>query len=323
MPNNNGNNNNGNGNPSNILNRPRPNPGSGNPNPALQNGNPRGQVFSKPSQTSPTVPNSLLLERERLGNRTGGGRYDTNNNRMPRGLKGNAQIVNNAPIDIVGGTLANKVFRSENISVHNRWRNGYYSYWCDWRDDYFYYPYYCYQPVSSGCFVSPWYYYIHLPGYLTPRRCVILNAPIVVWVGQPYNWTCPSTGPSYYQYSELDYAIDDLVRGWERGERRALNRLIDRNGNVDVFLDGRYAYSLDPEDYYDLMWDAINYTDTVEYRIFDVKTWRDEVEFKARHEFYDPWHQRQVVYHTYRLKEDRYGYRIVRFGTERSDAYRF
>src|SRR5690349_11737904 len=49
---------------------------------------------------------------------------------------------------------------------NNGWRVGYVHYNRNFRDDYFCYPYYAFDPFNYSCVASPFYYYSFLPGYL-------------------------------------------------------------------------------------------------------------------------------------------------------------
>jgi hypothetical protein len=84
---------------------------------------------------------------------------------------------------------------------------------------------------------------------------------------------------------------------------------------VHILMDGRYAYSLGPEDFYDLFMDAVENTRTVDYRVVDVKRTRDVARVIAEHEYEDPWGRRVRVNHYIKLEYERGGYVIREFGT--------
>jgi hypothetical protein len=208
------------------------------------------------------------------------------------------------------------------------WRTDYCYYFAsvDWCDADFFYVGYYYQPVWDVCVVSPWYFYPHLPGYLMRSGVVIVAVPDVLfvtgpggcyWVSAPvYNWSPPTTDQTGRDESDLDYALDDLRTAFLRNDRRAIGRLVPRDGRVGIYVDEKYSYSMSADDFYDLMLDNVTTTKTDAYDIVDVRTWHDdEARVVARHEFTDTWGRRQVVYHTYRLVAQRGGYFIVDFGT--------
>jgi hypothetical protein len=217
------------------------------------------------------------------------------------------------------GPIEFQVKRQERVERNNNWRVGYYQYNNTWRDDYFCYPYYQFRPVFDQCVMSPWYYYPHLPGYILVNRITIINIHPWSFNGRYYNWQRPYGG-GWGNYSDLDYAIDDIVRTFEQRDRRALSRLIPYRSRVNIAVDGQYSYSLNSDDFYDMMLDAMWDTRTYRYNIIDVKTWRDEAQVVAEHQYTDPWGRRSTVYHTYVLVQSRDGWVIRDFC---SSAYRW
>lgn len=252
--------------------------------------------------------------------RLGGTSYGSSNNRRERFDIGQAptQILNK-------GSIQSQVLRSEQVRVNTQFRNGYYSYYNNWQDDYFYYPHYQFSPYGSNCSFSPWYYYPHLPGYVALTRIFYISNHSWNWNnGDNYNWNRGNRGNDWgwgndrdrdRNDSALDDSLYDLVNAFERQDRRALGRLIPRRGRINIYMDDNYCYSLEADDFYDLMLDNIETTRTVRYEIERVRTYRDEVQVTARHEYSDPWGRRSSVYHNFRLEEDRYGYVITDFRT--------
>ena len=172
--------------------------------------------------------------------------------------------------------------------------------------------------------VSPWYYYASLPGYLNYNCVHIINFQTFSWNGTRYNYgyNRGGWGNSYNNRTDLDYAIDDLVDAFQNQDRRALGRVIPRSGQIDIFTNGRYDYSIDADSYYRLMLDGIYNSETRRYSIVSVETYRGSAEVVAKHEFSDPWGRRQTVYHWYRLESSRNGYEITRFGTSDDNCWR-
>lgn len=256
--------------------------------------------------------------------RVGQSGYNSNNN---LGRNGDGFRIEQPRLNLNKGSLHIQVQRSEtirtnrNYGYNNGWRDGYVGYNNNWRDDYFCYPHYTFNPWQRNCSISPWYYYGHLPGYINASRIFWFNNVSCNWgIGAVYSWDRNrgwNNGYSNNGYdrrnSEIDDAVYDLVNAFERGDSRALGRLIPRHGRVNIYMDDQYTYTLDSDDFYDMMQDNIQSTRTVRYSIDRVRTHRDEVQVSASHEFMDPWGRRQCVYHNYRLEEDRYGYVITDF----------
>ena len=163
---------------------------------------------------------------------------------------------------------------------------------------------------------SPWYYYPTLPPYINNTRVIIINMgwPSHNWYGQTYRWNQP-TYNNWGRYNDLDYAVQDIVSAFERRDYRAINRLVPNRGNVHIYLDGRYSYSLQPDDFYDLFVDGIENARTVRYEITEVRQNGRYAKVTARHQYVDPWNQRSTTYHDFFLEQDGRDYVIREFGT--------
>jgi len=231
-----------------------------------------------------------------------------------------------APIDLFKGSLGQQA-RRESVELRTeRLRIGYVHYDSRWRDDDFIYAFYEFRPIPGRCTVSPWYYYPHLPGYIRVGRVILLQPVVAIYYVSDryyypwrdatlYVWSRPIWVSDRYHGGELDWALDDLVSIFERRDRRALDRLVPRYGRVGIWIDEDYAYSLGPDDFYDMLLDNAFGTRTRRYDILDVRRWRDQVRVLARHDYEDPWGRSDTVYHTYRLERQDGRYVIVDFGT--------
>lgn len=195
-------------------------------------------------------------------------------------------------------------------------RIGYCQYDSGFRESWFRYPRYCYTPYYQECVPSPWYYYPMLPPYV-PCDSIFYTDD---WRGRHgisvyYDWR-PVRQTYDVDPRNLDYAINDLVRGFENRDFRMARYLVPTDGSVDIFMDHDYKYSLRADDFSDMLRDAVDGVRTVDYRILDVHTYDDgTVQVEARHESEDPWGRRSTVYHTYRLEREDSGYVIREFGT--------
>ncbi len=252
----------------------------------------------------------------RKPSRSGNTQYGSNSN---RGGDRPVQI-DRAPIDLKRGSLGNQIRRSDDIRIGNvRIRTGYNHYDRRWRDDYFYYPHYVFDPYMADFVCSPWYYYPQLPPYFSARRCFVPT----YYAWQPF-YGVRYVYQSYNSYNndyrnrdrnELDYVIEDITYAFTDGDRRSIDRLVPRRGNVSIIMDGRYAYSLQPDDFYDTLMDATQNTQTSEYKILDVQYRKDVASVYARHDFEDPWGRRTSVYHYFRLEPEGRDWVIREFGT--------
>jgi hypothetical protein len=305
--------------------RPAPGPDRGAQNPPDRQppfGSQNPRIFDPPRTSSQdTRGQSQRPGQDGLLGRRGSNSY---NGSVSNLNSGNTRVqspirIERAPIDIFKGSLSEQVLREDRVRISNRnLRTGYYHYYRNWCDDYFWFNWYVFDPYSNyQCYPSPWYYYPHLPAYVNRRCTSIVTINLSPWVGTYYQWR----RPAYYDYgygssySPLDYAVDDIARAFERADSRALRRLIPYRERVAIFVDGQYSYSLESQDFETFMMDAIENTRTTRYEITRVERYGREAEIQARHEYEDPWGRRTSVYHTYRLEQDRGNYVITRFGT--------
>jgi hypothetical protein len=228
------------------------------------------------------------------------------------------------PVPVRGNQIQREIFnedRIQRVGQITRYRDGYYYYDQRWRDDSFYYPYYRfgYTPDSVP---APWYSYPHLPAYVAFPR-IQLWSDFHDWdYGDSYRWTEPRefdatsrfrNNPWNDNYSELDYAVDDIKEAFELRRVNEMASLIGESGNVGIEIEGEWAYSIHPDDFFDMMRDLVETTATASYRIDDVRRSRSSVVVIAKHIFRDPWGYDEVRYHKFELREGRRGYEITVF----------
>lgn len=227
-----------------------------------------------------------------------------------------------APTRFDNRDLTRRVYNSENITiVRNGYRCGYYNPNPRFNDDFFGYPHYVFDPFAfrGGCVVSPWYYYVSLPAYVVSTRVVYINSNY----SSRGNWSwCNWDRDNRYSWSngfdrtddQYD-AIRDLVDTFENSDRQLGADLVPTRGNVSIYTDGRYSYTLNADDFYDLFMDGINNNDTRRYEIMRVETNRRGIRILARHDTTDPWGNRKSVYQRVYMEKERNRYVIREFGT--------
>lgn len=231
--------------------------------------------------------------------------------------------------------LGNQVLNQERISLQsNGFRVGYYQYQPSFHDNWFFYGNYCYAPTYVGSVCSPWYYYCELPPYFySPTVIVIGDYPHRHhhYGRRAYEYTYLTTYGGYDNYdnynsydnydrnpNSIDGSLNSIVSGFEHRSFRSLNYLVPHNGNVAIFMDHEYRYSINSDDFYDMLRDAVENVDTKSYHILSVNTFDDDsVRLEARHETVDPWGNRTNVYNTILLERENDGYVIREFGTSR------
>lgn len=239
---------------------------------------------------------------------------------------------------LTGADLSRDIFREDRTRRNSAHRHGYYHYSRYWLDDYFYYPYYYFDYYAGLCLPSPFYYYHHLPGYISYSRIRVGIFDFILIHDHYYNWHRPRY-TNYWswggyrgygrnqrdyrdsRYTELDYAIDDIVTAFERGSMRTMQYLVPTRGEVYIELEDYTQYRMQAQDFYDMMADMIESTDTTRYTIEDVQYDGDQVVIYAEHEYRDPWGRRERKYHTFGLAETRNGYVIEYFGVDRDRGW--
>jgi hypothetical protein len=231
------------------------------------------------------------------------------------------------------GSLSSQIARTNvrtgyNVSyggVYGGLRVGYVGYNNAWYDDNFCYPYYVFNPWAPNlyCVASPWYRYSYLPPYINTTRTVVVNNYVPVYGSDNGGWN----NYDYYgnnaneqrrdRNDDLAFALDDIRDAFERNSTRYAERLLPQTGQVAIFNDGKYDYSLGYQDFQDMFLDGIEQSKTAHYDIVESRTRGNDVTLRARHEYVDSWGNNQIVYHTYTLRReggDRY---VIReFGTD-------
>jgi hypothetical protein len=79
---------------------------------------------------------------------------------------------------------------------------------------------------------------------------------------------------------------------------------------VNIYQDGRYSYSLRPDDFYDMLLDGVENNRTSRYEVVETRSNGREARVVARHWFEDSWGNRTSVWHSFTLERDGNGYVI-------------
>ena len=256
--------------------------------------------------------------------RSGSANYGSVNNARPTGARPDNRNFS-APEIGKNGTIGREARRSDIIQRNdNRYRSGYNHYDHRWVDDNFCYPYYQFNYSYNSC-PSPFYYYGHLPGYITYTRIQIGGITFDFRSGSRYQWReirYDDWGRNDWRYqnnqNEIDLTVSDIRESFRRGSMRFMTNMISRGGRVTVELEDRGHYALSSDDFYDMMSDMIEGTYTRDYRIDDVRVNRNQLTIVAEHLYESSWGGTERAYHTYGLEKTRYGYEIVYFRTDRN-----
>lgn len=231
--------------------------------------------------------------------------------------------------------LERTVNRANRVTAHLPYRTGYHHYSPFFVDNYFYYPHYAFHYSPGYCVPSPFYYYHHLPGYVSYARITLGHFSFSIFAHDHYTWHRPRyvsarsytysyPGQRTYdtgRYTDLDYAIDDIVRAFERGRMSYMEDLLPRDRFVQVAMEDYTEYRMRSDDFYDMMADLVEGTETRRYSIRDVRYERKQAVIYAEHEYRDPWGQTERKYHTIVLSETRSGFEIEYFKVDRQRTW--
>jgi hypothetical protein len=242
--------------------------------------------------------------------------------------------VNNQPVErtqpIYGGAptmdnsrIARDARLEDRIRQVEHYRQGYTHYSSQWRDDYFWYPHYQFGYNPSQCVPSPWYYYPHLPAYVSRNRVQIVVNINPIWrsARNDYSYRRPS-GPYDQRATSLDWAITDIEDAFEAGTMRYFGRMIPTRGRVEVDLGREWRYQMSSDDFYDLLSDMVQGTDTIKYVYLGTRfNGREAIVFYA-HRYRDPWGRQAEAFHTFGLEQRGRDWQITYFQSSQDDARR-
>lgn len=263
-----------------------------------------GPVITGRGDTSPSKSGRVNYGNSTTNRNQGNGR--NNNYSIP------APPVINSTISREANREGGRIQRN-----YDGYRSGYYHYDRGWRDNNFWYPHYSFS-YSNHCYPSPFYYYPHLPGYISSVR-VDLDFISISWTqGTYYNWRYSNDDWGYSSNRrgydrDLDRATDDIYDSFRRGDMRFLENLIPYRGWVNVEVDRYVQYRIGGDDFYDMMRDLVEGTYTTDYRIRRVRTWRGGASIEAEHEYRTPFGKTERVRHYYGLRDTGRGYEITNF----------
>lgn len=173
---------------------------------------------------------------------------------------------------------------------------------------------YCSWP-SRPCVTSPWYYYPELPPFVEQSVAISDSEPRYASDYEPYSWSAQSSEP-------LDRTIQDITLAYGQGSPELIEGLTPSKGNVAIYLDGAYKYSVSGRDFGAMLHDSVSTVHTDGYRALSARKYHDgTVLFEAEHNTTDPKGEHQTVYQSFRLAPEGKGYVIREFGTSQSKLY--
>jgi len=190
-------------------------------------------------------------------------------------------------------------------------RHGYRPYGSGWRDSFFIYPFYAFDYNPDSCVVSPWYYYPQMPGFILMARLRFGPFAFDFVDYAPYAWRHASYYDPGSENYFLDVAIDRLVRVYQNQDMDALDALVPAGYEVNVQMEDGHSYQMQSNDFHDMVLDNATTTHTDRFSIVAVHRFRAGAKVEAMHTFVDPNGQTTQLLHTYILRQDENGYKIV------------
>jgi hypothetical protein len=185
-----------------------------------------------------------------------------------------------------------------------------------------YYRHYCPDPGpfygSSVVFPSLYTFYVGVPTYIYSQDVVVVDrrSPRVVEIDDDdvdYYYLSPSSKGS------LKDAQEDLRQAWVLGDVDLILKHLRSDRKVDVFLRGKYSYSIEAEDYRDMTKDALETIRTVSFEWVRSDRRSDtEVALMARHTFEDKDGERRSVYVSYTLEKYHGSWWVTEVGSAQS-----
>ncbi len=300
-----------------VSNPPKSNPPQANP--------PKGSPPRTGNQGTPPPrsQDSFLQGAQRRGeSRSGQVRYGTDNNQPVS----RSQPTYSAAPTMDNSRIARDARLEDRIRQVEPYRQGYTHYSSQWRDDNFWYPHYQFGYNPNQCVPSPWYHYHHLPAYVNRNRVQIVVNVNPIWKSarNEYDYRRPS-GPYDQRASSLDWAITDIEDAFEAGSVRYFGRMIPTRGRVEVDLGREWRYQMSSDDFYDLLSDMVQGTDTTKYVYLGTRfNGREAIVFYA-HRFRDAWGRQAEAFHTWGLQQRGRDWQVTYFQSSQDDArnYRY
>lgn len=194
--------------------------------------------------------------------------------------------------------------------------------------------YYSSGYLSRPCYYGHWtfsyypdysrkscYYHYGIFPYVSISRVVVTSYPQVVYVGEPIY-----ISGGYYleksRYEALDEALADIRGAWLGGRFDLIERHVRPCERIAIFLDGRYDYSVEGNDYLQMTHDAVEDLQTSSFVWDNIRKRSDgTVTAFATHRFYESDSYTNTVYVSYTLKKIGSEYYITEVGSSLSPLY--
>jgi hypothetical protein len=158
---------------------------------------------------------------------------------------------------------------------------------------------YAVSPFNGPVYVSPWYYYSNLPPYVPAGRVEVIEGYSAPWnVGTYYSYHYGVPGP----YQALNTSLDALYALFSQQNTNAVTGFLPYDGQIAIFTDGHYDYSLSVGDFQNMLVDNATATQTRSYSIDRVRRRGEDATVQATHIVTNSAGGTDTVYHEYHLR---------------------
>lgn len=147
-----------------------------------------------------------------------------------------------------------------------------------------------------------------LPPYLPYDQVLFESPPTIDWdEGVPYDYEALNP-PTWNGNTALNTAVGQITAIFQNQDSSVIPNLIPNNGDVAIYNDEKYMYSLHGSDFQAMMLDNLNNTQTISFTVTVVKTFQDEAIVKCTHVISNESNGSDTIYQMYRLalRGDRY-----------------
>jgi hypothetical protein len=177
----------------------------------------------------------------------------------------------------------------------------------------FFFPFFIDDPFLFGVndvdfFPSPFFFFGWTPGWIDGSQGY-------------YNPAAYAPSDRYGRDYALDYrgataAITDLRHSWLDNDVDRLAAHLSDQYDVQVYLNGKYRYTTNDKDFYEMTLDTLSTTRTASLD-FDDPIWiaRDQVFYTGTQVFTDPDGATRTVYVSYRLQQVGYDWYVIGYGS--------
>jgi hypothetical protein len=161
------------------------------------------------------------------------------------------------------------------------------------------------------------YYGGGFPPYVPQERVIIIQREIVVPREEKQGDSDYYLTPRESRASEsLADAVEDIRKAWLNGDFERLKARIRDDGNVRIYLRGKYKYSISAGDFGQMTRDAMSRIDTSSFELNAPQRLEDGRAFvSGKHVYRDPDGEKREVFVSYVLERDGGRWKIVEAGS--------